>query len=79
MDKLEHATPYLNTLPGRLLRSVHVDERVICLFCMYLFMYGLVPVAARSKAWVCGRSTAGIVGSSTALGMAVCLVVNCGV
>ena len=52
-------------------------ELSICLFYKYLFIYGLVPVAARSKAWVCGRSTAGIVGSNTALGMDVCLMSVC--
>jgi hypothetical protein len=31
------------------------------------------PVAARSKAWVCGRSLAGIVGSNPAGGMEVCV------
>ena len=31
-----------------------------------------VSVAVRSKAWVCGCSHAGIVGSSTAGGMDVC-------
>ena len=31
-----------------------------------------IPAAARSKAWVCGRSLAGIVGSSLAGGMDVC-------
>jgi hypothetical protein len=33
-----------------------------------------IPVAARSKAWVCGRSFAGIVGSNSA-GGTVCLSV----
>jgi len=32
-----------------------------------------VPVAARSKVWVCGRSFLGIVGSNTAGDMEVCL------
>jgi hypothetical protein len=32
------------------------------------------PVAARSKAWVCGRSLAGTVGSNTAGGIEVCLL-----
>ena len=31
-----------------------------------------VPVAARFKAWVCGRSLAGIVGSNSAGAMVVC-------
>jgi len=33
-----------------------------------------IPVAVRSEAWVCGRSLAGIVGSNTAEGMDVCLL-----
>jgi hypothetical protein len=33
-----------------------------------------IPVAARSKAWVCGRSLTGIVGSNTTWGMDVCVV-----
>jgi hypothetical protein len=31
-----------------------------------------IPVAARSKAWVCDRSLPGITGSNTAGGMAIC-------
>jgi hypothetical protein len=31
-----------------------------------------IPVAARSKAWVCGRSLAGIAGLTAAGGMDVC-------
>jgi hypothetical protein len=33
-----------------------------------------IPVDARPKAWVCGRSHVGIVGSNTARGMDVCLL-----
>ena len=33
-----------------------------------------IPVAERSKAWVCGRSLVGIAGSNPAGGMDVCLV-----
>ena len=33
-----------------------------------------IPVAARSKAWVCGRSLTGIVGSNPAGDMDVCVV-----
>jgi hypothetical protein len=33
-----------------------------------------IPVAARSKAWVCGRSFAGIAGSNPTGGMDVCLL-----
>jgi len=45
--------------------------RFIRLFC--ITVYGIpIPVAARSKAWVCDRSLAGIVGLNTAAGMDVC-------
>ena len=33
-----------------------------------------VPVAARSKAWACGRSLAGIAGSNPDSGMDVCVL-----
>jgi hypothetical protein len=33
-----------------------------------------IPVAAPSKAWVCGRSLTGIVGSNLTGGMDVCLL-----
>jgi hypothetical protein len=33
-----------------------------------------IPVAARSTAWVCGRSLAGIAGSNAAEGMDICLL-----
>jgi hypothetical protein len=33
-----------------------------------------IPVTARSKSWICGRSLAGISGSNTAGGMDVCLL-----
>jgi hypothetical protein len=35
-----------------------------------------IPVTARSKAWACGRSLAGIVGSNPAGGMDVCQVLR---
>ena len=35
-----------------------------------------VPVAARSKEWVCGRSLAGIAGSNPAGGIFVCFLVT---
>ena len=34
----------------------------------------IIPVAARSKAWACGRSFAGIAGSSPTWGIDVCVV-----
>jgi hypothetical protein len=37
-------------------------------------LQGPVPVAARSKAWVCGRSSAEIVSSNTTGGMDICLL-----
>jgi len=40
----------------------------------YLYTMSTIPVAARSKAWVCGRSLAGIVGSNPAGGMDVSLL-----
>jgi hypothetical protein len=33
-----------------------------------------IPVAARSKAWDCGRSLAGIAGSNPAGGMDICVL-----
>jgi hypothetical protein len=35
-----------------------------------------IPVAARSKSWVCGRSLTGIVGSNPTGGMDVCVVLD---
>ena len=35
---------------------------------------GPIPVAARSKAWVCGRSLAGNAGSNPAVDIGVCLL-----
>jgi hypothetical protein len=35
---------------------------------------GTLPVTARSKAWVCGRSLPGIVGSNPACGMDIYLL-----
>jgi hypothetical protein len=42
----------------------------------YVALYAIrpTPVAARSKAWVCGRSLAGIADSNPARGMDVCLL-----
>ena len=39
-----------------------------------LNIWAPVPAAARSKAWVCGRSLAEIVGSNPTGGMHVCLL-----
>jgi len=54
------------------LSSIHIDVAV-CRFCavrypfitcFFLLFYMSIPVAARSKAWVYGRSPAEIVGSN---------------
>jgi hypothetical protein len=31
---------------------------------IYIYIYMLIPMAAQYKAWICGRSLAGIVGSN---------------
>jgi hypothetical protein len=43
-------------------------------FCVLYWDCTPIPVAARSKAWVCGRALAGIVGSRPAGSMDVCLL-----
>ena len=47
---------------------------IILLYFINLILPGPLQVAARSKAWVCGRSLAVIVGSNIAGGMDVCLL-----
>ena len=44
------------------------------IICCYIEWFVPVPVAARSKAYVCGRSPAEIVGSNLTGGMDVCLL-----
>jgi hypothetical protein len=39
-----------------------------------LAWWSLIPVTTRSKTWVYGSSTAGIVGSNPSMGMGVCLL-----
>jgi len=46
----------------------------ISLFIANSVYFEPIPVAARSKAWVCGRSLAGIAGSNPVGGMDVCLL-----
>jgi len=43
-------------------------------YILFLLIFIADSIAARSKAWVCGRSLAGIVGSNPAGGMVVCLL-----
>jgi hypothetical protein len=49
-----------------------IDHRNI--FYVVISAEGPIPVAARSKAWVCGRSLAGVAGLNPARGMDVCLL-----
>jgi len=50
-----------------------VSSRVDLVDYFYCFVIRPVPVAARSKAWVCGRSPAEIVGSNpTGVWMSIC-------
>ena len=54
-------------------RAPHLEncaQRFHTCICQYM----PIPVAARSKAWDCGHSFAGIVGSNPAGGMDVCLL-----
>jgi len=46
----------------------------LTLFVFVYFPYVPIPVAARSKAYVCGRKSAEIVGSNPAGSMDVCLL-----
>jgi len=48
---------------------------IIPLYFIILRLFWPIPVAARSKAWVCGRSPAEIVGSNPIGGMDGCLSV----
>jgi hypothetical protein len=43
-----------------------VQARVFIILYWYVHFVVPIPVAARSKAWVCGRSLAGIAGSNSA-------------
>jgi hypothetical protein len=45
--------------------SLHICDRIIGFLNLYLHIgYVLIPVAARSKSWVCGHSLARIAGSN---------------
>ena len=66
------------------LEQLCLSKGVLC-FCNYYYYYYYyyylacmsVPVAARYKAWVYGRSLAGIAGSNPTGGIDVCLSVVC--
>ena len=65
-DNLPH--PRVSSVEPLWLAKIHFK------MCMYKQMQ--VPVAARSKARVCGRSLAGIAGSNPTGGMDVCCVLS---
>ena len=62
------------------LSVLSLSERIIKRYKKYLlnavgnYTYVPIPVAVRSKAWVCGRSLTRIVGSNPTGGMNVCLL-----
>jgi hypothetical protein len=49
------------------------DLALIRILLGFYTIRSLIPVAVRSKAWVCGRSLAGIAGSNPAEDIDVCL------
>ena len=57
--------------PTRATCPVHL---IVLLFTTLIISGKSIPVAARSKAWVCSRSLDGIVGSNPAGGIDVCLI-----
>ena len=60
---------------GHLIQKTRANfEATVVLFFEVQLYFGLIPVAARSRAWVCDRSLAGITGSNPAGGMYVCLL-----
>ena len=65
--------PLNKTVNIRQLLKVTVNRNKSSLLNLILVM-GRFTVAARSKAWVCGRWLAGIAGSNPAGGMDVCLL-----
>ena len=66
----------------RVIQSQNSDsnKHLISKFRAYLQLFKFclpIPVAERSKAWVCSRSPAEIAGSNPARGMDVCLLCGC--
>ena len=72
-DVLACCRYYIVVAPFRSVSSfglLSYSRELVCnLYCLLP-----IPVAARSKAWVCGRSLTGIVGSNSAGGMDVSFV-----
>ena len=54
--------------------SIWIPNRSLCYLLRYHLLSRAIPVAARSMAWVCGRSLVGITGSNPAGGADVCLL-----
>ena len=68
---LRSAAHTLITISTELTLFQELTDKII----IYVHMFTKpVPVAARSKAWVCGRPPAEIVGSNPTGGMDVCLL-----
>jgi hypothetical protein len=51
-----------------------LNKEATLLLLLLLLLLLPIPVAARSKAWICGRSLTGIAGLNPAGGMDVCLL-----
>jgi hypothetical protein len=58
---------------GKCVFSFPPNRANFILFWVYIFVWP-IPVAARSKMWVCGRLFAGIAGSNSAGVMDACLL-----
>ena len=58
----------------RVFVTKRVEEEDFWMYVRWGKQYKPIPVAARSKAWVCGLPLAGIAGSNPAGGMDVCLL-----
>ena len=79
-DRNDWGNTYKNLWPGQVQITFnfpysHFRSYFICTLNMRNYsLKRPIPVAARSKAWVCGRSPAGIVGSNPTGGMDACLL-----
>ena len=80
-NKVVFSSLHVSVLDDKILNELRplvlsLHAFVACHCASYRWCVNNLPilVAARSKAWVCGRSLAGIVGSKPTGGMDVCLV-----
>jgi hypothetical protein len=69
--RLLFTTPRQNRLFGQEVVRINSGRPTRC---VQYFKFWAIPVAARCKAWVYGRSRAGIVISNSAGGIGVCLL-----